>query len=332
MFKSKYIGLLLVLVLVAALQQPAGAQQPTAEPLKLTLVGGRTGGVWSIFSEGIAESIRKSNPGALVTVEPGSTSGNPGIVNQGRVPIGLAYSLTAYSAYRGTEPYEGKPSPNLRSVAAVMPNNFYQFCVNKKSGLTSIQDIKTKKFPLRVSVDDKGSTADLITREMFKAYGFSYKDIESWGGKIFYLSGEKTFEMMSDGRMDAMPDALPCPSGDILEASANQDLELLSFSDQAIKQVNEVLKLAKGVVPAGAYKFLKRDIPTISVPVILIANKDVPEDTIYKVAKSVYDNLAYLSTVHDAFKDVNKDTIAVVGGLSLHPGAVKFYKEKGFLK
>jgi TRAP transporter TAXI family solute receptor len=330
MFKSKYFGLLLVLTLVAALQEPAAAQQ--SKPLTLTLVGGRTGGVWSIFSEGIAESIRKSNPGAVVTVEPGSTSGNPGIVNQGRVPIGLAYALTAYSAFRGTEPYEGKPSPNLRSVAAVMPKNFYQFCVNKKSGLTSIQDIKTKKFPLRVSVDDKGSTADLITREMFKAYGFSYKDIESWGGKIFYLSGEKTFEMMSDGRMDAMPDALPCPSGDILEASANQDLDLLSFSDPAIKQVNEVLKLSKGLVPAGTYKFLKRDIPTISVPVILMTNKDVPEDTIYKVAKSVYDNLAYLSTVHDAFKDVNKDTIAVVGGLSLHPGAVKFYKEKGILK
>jgi TRAP transporter TAXI family solute receptor len=330
MSRSKVLYLLLVLMLIAALQQPAGAQQP--KPLNLTLVGGRTGGVWSVFSEGIAESIRKSNPGAIVTVEPGSTSGNPGLVNQGRIPLGLAYSLTAYAAFRGTEPYAGKPSPNLRAVAAVMPKNLYQFCVSKKSGLTSLTDIKTKKFALRVSVDDKGSLADLITREMFKAYGFSYQNIESWGGKIFYLSGDKTFEMMSDGRMDAMPDALPCPSGDILEASANQDLELLSFSDQAIKEVGEALRLSTGVVPAGTYKFLKRDIRTVSVPVILITNKDVPEDTIYRTAKSIYDNLAYLATVHDAFKDLNKDTIAVVGGLALHPGATKFYKEKGILK
>ncbi len=330
MTKSKYFGLLLVLMLVAALQEPAAAQQP--KPLNVTLIGGRTGGVWSIFSEGIAESIRKSNPGAVVTVEPGSTSGNPGLVNQGRVPLGLAYSLTAYAAYRGTEPYEGKPSPNLRAVAAVMPKNLYQFCVSKKSGLTSLADIKAKKYGLRVSVDDKGSLADIITREMFKAYGFSYQDIESWGGKIFYLAGDKTFEMMSDGRMDAMPDALPCPSGDILEAAANQDLDLLSFSDQALKQVSEALKLSMGVVPTGTYKFLKKDVRTVSVPVILITNKDVPEDTVYRVSKSVYDNLAYLATVHDAFKDLNKDTIAVVGGLSLHPGAIKFYKEKGILK
>jgi uncharacterized protein len=330
MAKSKYVGLLLVLTLVAALQEPAAAQQP--KPLNVTLIGGRTGGVWSVFSEGIAESIRKSNPGAVVTVEPGSTSGNPGLVNQGRVPLGLAYSLTAYAASRGTEPYAGKPSPNLRAVAAVMPKNLYQFCVSKKSGLTSLADIKSKKFALRVSVDDKGSLADLITREMFKAYGFSYQDIEGWGGKIFYLAGDKTFEMMSDGRMDAMPDALPCPSGDILEASANQDLELLSFSDQALKQVGDALKLSTSVVPSGVYKFLKRDVKTVSVPVILITNKDVPEDTIYRVSKGVYDNLAYLATVHDAFKDLNKDTIAVVGGLALHPGATKFYREKGILK
>ena len=330
MSKFKVLYLLLVLMLVAALQPPADAQQP--KPLNLTLVGGRTGGVWSVFSEGIAESIRKSNPGAIVTVEPGSTSGNPGLVNQGRIPLGLAYSLTAYAAFRGTEPYAGKPSPNLRAVAAVMPKNLYQFCVSKKSGLTNLTDIKTKKFPLRVSVDDKGSLADLITREMFKAYGFSYQNIEGWGGKIFYLSGDKTFEMMSDGRMDAMPDALPCPSGDILEASANQDLELLSFSEQALKEVGDALKLSTSVVPAGTYKFLKRDVRTVSVPVILITNKDVPEDTIYRVSKSLYDNFSYLATVHDAFKDLNKDTIAVVGGLALHQGAVKFYKERGILK
>jgi len=332
MFKSRYIGLLLALMMVFALQHPAAAQAAKGKPLNLTIIGGRTGGVWSVFSEGIAESIRKSNPGAIVTVEPGSTSGNPGIVNQGRIPVGLAFSLTAYSAYRGTEPYAGKPNPNLRAVAAVMPKNLYQFCVSKRSGLTSLADIKDKKFPLRISVDDKGSTADLVTREMFKAYGFSYKNIESWGGKIFYLSGEKTFEMMSDGRMDAMPDALPCPSGDILEASTNQELELLSFSDQAIDKVVDSMKLTKGVVPAGTYKFLKRDIPTVGVAVILITNKDVPEDTIYKTVKSVYENLAYLATVHDAFKDLNKDTIAAVGGLPLHPGAIKFYKEMGILK
>lgn len=303
-------------------QSAGGAQE---KQMNLTIVGGRAGGVWSVFTEGVAESVRKSNKDSIITVEPGSTTGNPGLVNQGKVQFGMAYSLTAYEAYQGIEPYDS-PNPNLRSVAVIIPQNLYQFTVSEKIGLNSIQEIKDKKFPLKISVDDKGSMADIITRAVFEAHGFSYQDIESWGGKVFNLDGGKSFEMMADGRMDAAPDALPAPSGDVLEASATQKLNTLTLSEDAINKVVDKLKMGKGVVPKGTYVFLDHDVPTVNTPVILLANKDVPDDEVYRVVKSIYSNVDYLHTVHESFKDLNKDNIANVGGVPLHPGAEKFLK------
>lgn len=329
------VSMLTLALLATGCGSQAGGSQSSKgteeKPMNLTILGGRAGGVWSVFTEGVAESIRKSNKGSIVTVEPGSTTGNPGLVNQGKVPFGMAYSLTAYEAYKGLEPYDSA-NPNLRSVAVIIPKNLYQFTVSEKTGLTSIQEIKDKKFPLKISVDDKGSMADIITRAVFKAHGFTYQDIESWGGKVFNLDGGKSYEMMADGRMDAAPDALPAPSGDILEASATQKLNILKLSDEAIAKVSEELKMGKGTVQKGTYKFLDYDVPTVNTPVILLVNKDVPDDEVYRVAKSIYSNFEYLYTVHESLKDLNKDNIADVGGVPLHPGAEKFLKEIGALK
>lgn len=342
--RVKWLAILLVTALAAAAfagcgggksggPEKGGAADGEQDnrPINTTIVGGRVGGVWSVFTEGVAETIRRTYPGSVVTVEPGSTTGNPGVVSEGRIPYGMAYAMTAYAALKGNEPFE-KAYPNLVAVSAIIPVNAYQFVVRKETGLNSIEDIKNKKYPLRISVDEKGSMADIITRAVFEAYGFGYKDIEAWGGKIFYLGGSKTFEMMSDGRMDAMPDALPIPSGDILEASATLNLKMLPLSEEAIAKVGEKLGMTKTTVPAGSYNFLDQDIPTANTQVVLITTEDRPEDEVYKVAKAIYSNLDYLYTVHKGFKDLNKDNIAIVGSLPLHPGAEKFFREIGALK
>jgi len=299
--------------------------------VKLTCVGGSVGGVWSIYTEGVSEVMRMGNPDYIINAEPGSTSANPGVVNDNKAQLGLAFGLTSYQAYKGMEPYK-QECKNLRAVAALIPKNVFQFVVSKKSNINSFEQVKNDEIPFKISVDSKGSPGDVVTEKVLNSYGITYKSIEKNGGKIFYLPGSKTFEMMGDGRMDGTGDCLPIPSGDILQASVTIDLKMLPLSEDVIKQVCEELGMSKGIVPSGTYNFLKKDIPSVNMPVILLTNIEQSEEVIYNLTKSLYENKEYLKNVAKGFADLNDKTIIEVNDVPFHPGAEKYFKEIGLLK
>jgi TRAP transporter TAXI family solute receptor len=302
-----------------------------ADPVRITVVGGSVGGSWSVFTEGAVEAMRKGNPDYQISAEPGSTTANPGMVNSGKAEMGLAFGLTSLQAVKGEGDFK-TPLSKLRAVCALIPNNAFQFIIRENAGITSFEQIKAKKFPLKVSVDSKGSTGDLLTSAVLNAYGITYADIEKWGGKIFYLSSGKTNEMMADNRMDGTGDCLSIPAGDIIEASTSIKLKMLPINDAAIKKVGAKYGMTKVVVPKGTYTFLDKDIPTINMPVILLVNADMPDDVVYNLAKSLHNNVAYLKNVAKGYAALNDKTIVVVNNVPFHPGAAKYFKEAKLLK
>lgn len=302
-----------------------------SETLNTTIVGGRVGGSWSIFTEGIAESIRREQDGALVTVEPGGIVENPLTVATNRVSYGVSYAMTAYAAYSGIEPYR-EPYEAIRAVSVIIPANFYQFITRDDVDFTSLEEIAEKQIPLRLAVDEKGSAGEIITRNIFKEYGITYDDIISWGGSVDYLGDSQTFELMADKRIDATGDAITVPSGSVIEATATNDLKLLGFNHEIIRSVSESLGMQAGTIEAGSYDFLDKDIQSLYTPAILITNKDVPEEEVYFITKAIYENLEYLSTVHKQFEELTLKGMVDVGKVPLHPGAERFFKEKGLME
>jgi len=276
--------------------------------VKLTCVGGSVGGVWSIYTEGVSEVMRMGNPDYIINAEPGSTSANPGVVNDNKAQLGLAFGLTSYQAYKGMEPYK-QECKNLRAVAALIPKNVFQFVVSKKSNINSFEQVKNDEIPFKISVDSKGSPGDVVTEKVLNSYGITYKSIEKNGGKIFYL-----------------------PGSNILQASVTIDLKMLPLSEDVIKQVCEELGMSKGIVPSGTYNFLKKDIPSVNMPVILLTNIEQSEEVIYNLTKSLYENKEYLKNVAKGFADLNDKTIIEVNDVPFHPGAEKYFKEIGLLK
>ncbi|WP_087972118.1 TAXI family TRAP transporter solute-binding subunit [Oceanobacillus rekensis] len=307
------------------------AGSDSEESLETTIIGGRTGGAWSVFAEGIAESYRRENDGTIITVEPGSIVENPPTVGSGVIPFGLSYSMTSYAAYTGEEPYT-EAYQNLRAVSVVIPANYYQFLVSAGKPYESIAEIAQQQAPIRLAVDQQGSAGEMMTRAILQEYGVTYEDIDSWGGSVNFLSGSKTFEMMADNRIDATGDAVSAPSGDIIEASTTMKMNMLSLDQKTIQEVSKKLGMEPGIIEAGTYSFLKEDVDTISTPAILITHKDVPVDEVYQMTKSIYENLDYLGNVHEEFKKLTEDKMMDVGNVPLHPGAQKFFQEKGLLE
>ena len=327
-----FLVLMSSLLLLAGCRNEAGAaSEDSTDPIKTTIIGGRTGGAWSVFTEGIAESIRRENESSIITVEPGGIVENPASVGTNIVPYGLTYAMTAYAAFSGTEPYK-EAYKDIRAVSVVIPANYYQLIARADVNYQTLGEVIENKAPIRLAVDQKGSAGEIITRTILQEYGVTYEDIASWGGSVDHLDGSKTFELMADNRINATGDAVSVPSSDILEASVTNDLKFLSLDQGVIKAVSENLGMEAGTIPANSYKFLKQDMDTVYTPAILIVHKDVSEEDVYRVTKSIYDNFDYLATVHKEFKNLSGLNMTNVGKVPLHPGAEKFFIERGLLQ
>lgn len=303
----------------------------TAISDSLTIYGGSVGGVWSLFTEGISEAVRREYQGTFISAMPGTVAGNPILVDQEKADFAIAESLTARFASEGHAPFE-KKHENIRAVAAIIPENTFQMVAPKKAKFNSIQDIINDKQGIRYSAGEKGALGDIISASIFEAYGLTYEDIEANGGEINFLSGGKTFELMQDSRIDSLGKMVPIPASDIMEAAASIDLKLVEIGQPAIDYLVETYAVDPYTIKAGSYDFQTEDYLTINTPTILITYESMSEEVVYQVTRSIYNQLDYLENVHNGFQAVNDDTIIEVGGLELHPGAKKFFKEQGLIK
>lgn len=324
------LSFLVIIIFVSACGGKDSLNKPTSTE-QLTINGGSVGGVWSVFTEGLAEAVRKEYPGTMISAVPGTVAGNPVLVDQGKVEFAISESLTALFALRGSYPFT-EEHKDLTAVAAIIPENVFQFVSPSSLSVDSVEEIAKGNIPFTYSPGEKDALGDIISKSIFEAYKVTYDDLIENKGEVNFLSGGKSFELMRDGRLDGLGKMVPIPAGDIMEASATIDLKLIDIGEQAIQYVTSKYPVTRYTIPAGSYDFQKEDYETINTPTILIANKNLAEDTVYKMAKSIYGQLDYLKNVHKGFRAVDDQTILELGGVPLHPGAEKFFKEIGLLK
>ena len=172
-----------------------------ADTRNLTILGGGSGGLWAIISEGVGETLRRSMPNVRVTTEPGKDGPNQVMTSRGEVQFALATDVLTLKAIKGEAPFKGRKLDNLRLVAVMNPINALQFFVDAKTGAKSIQDIKDKKIPLRITVNRQGTLIDVATEELLKTYGITYSDIAKWGGKVHKIPGPEATDLWDAGHL-----------------------------------------------------------------------------------------------------------------------------------
>ncbi|GAB7389125.1 TAXI family TRAP transporter solute-binding subunit [Bacillaceae bacterium] len=313
-----------------AREQKQASNQGSGEALKVTIVGGAAGGLWSSIGEGIGETMKRAYSGTTFTYQPGQDGANVITVTTGQAEFGIVSAPAAKWAYEGEPPYPSKIE-KVRTVAFLhtMP---YHFTVTEDSGIDSIEQIVKEKIPFVAAVNTKDSPMEITNRMVFMSYGTSYEQIEKNGGKIHFIAISKANDLIKDNKAHGSLSPLPTPAGSLIELNTSKPIKLLPLSEKAIKMLEDTVGAKPYTIKAGTYPFLKTDIPTATVDTILITSADVPEDVVYKVTKAMYEQLDYLYTVHKSFEAVTKETIADVTGAPLHPGAEKFYREAGILK
>ena len=285
------------------------------------------GGVWDMVGAGVAETIMKSNDKCYVTVVPGGGVSDVTVVANQEAELGLTHNVVAQAGTLGIDPFD-VVYDNVVSVCALYPSMF-QF-ITAKGYAASIKEIVDNKMPIRIAVGDPGSTGELGTSRMFAAYGASYEDIESWGGKVYYKDMSEASTMLGDGLIDAMTLWTLAPAGPVQEVSVNKDVTLLPIDAEIVDKLNADYGYSKLSIAKDAYAFLEGDIATIGSKVVIITNTQQSEADIYNVVRSMAENIDYIKSIHSNLSSLSVEEMALTDN-ELHPGAAKYYKEIGVL-
>jgi TRAP transporter TAXI family solute receptor len=289
-----------------------------------------TGGVTGVYYPAGGAICRlvnrgRSEHGLRCSAE--STGGsiyNLNTLQAGELDFGVVQSDWQYHAYNGSSEFSDKPFENVRAVFSLHPEPF-TVMVQADSDIQNFEDIKGK----RVNVGNPGSGQRATMEVLMDALGWTMDD--------FALATElKPAEMaqaLCDGNIDVMIYTVGHPAAAIQEAVNSCDVRLINVTGEAIEKLvedNPYYRIA--TVPGGMYKGTDAEITTFGVGATVVSSADVPDDVVYVTTKAVFDNLDQFKQLHPAFQ-VLKEEEMIKDGLSapLHPGAERYYKERGWM-
>ena len=158
-----------------------------AEKTRLTAVSGPVSGGWYLGVGLVAKAFTDANPNYEVTMLPGNSTSNVIQLQQKKADLSIGMHTMNMAAIKGTAPYK-KAFPNIAAYANLNDTARFHFVVTKKSGITSIAQLRDSKMPVRLAYGAVGGSGEVFCGWIFESYGFTYKDIQSWGGKLYSLS------------------------------------------------------------------------------------------------------------------------------------------------
>ena len=294
----------------------------------MTVVGASPGGAWSAIGEAVTDELRRGIPGSAFTLEPGQDGANAALVQSGRVEMGLVHSSIALAALDGTSPFDEK-NPDVRAITLLYADAPFHFVVDRRAGMESFGQLRDEGLPVRVSVNTRGSLMELATRTVLDEYGVTYQALREQGGAVYFYPFTASYEAMHRGRLDAIGATVQVPSGHAVEASRNLDLDILDLDPDIIERVNQRLGTDPDTIPSGSYPFLDHDVPTFAGRVILITSASVPDEQVYEITRVLHDRLEAVRRAHRSLTALTPETMPDVGGVPIHPGALRLYRDIG---
>ena len=316
-------------ILAAVFVLALGASGAFAQTYSAT-VGG-LGGVWYTMFTGVAELVKEKDPGVIIRVVPGGGLIAVQKVGEGASEFGFGFPWTVADAVAGREPFKAA-LPDVRGAMSGFGSSYLQFVVDKRFGATSMDDIFMKKMPIRIAVDRVGTTDELALRRVMGFYKMTYDDLAKAGGKVSHAGYNDQATLFKDRQVDAMFQNIAVPSSSVLEAKVGRDIMLLGFPSDVMEYMYKTYAFVKGEIPAGAYGLTDKPLPAPESPTMMTANSKLAADVVYRVVKVVGENPDRVRKIHDSLKAFDPTNGWKDLGAPLHPGAEKYYREKGWMK
>lgn len=282
---------------------------------------GGTGGVYYPYGGGVAEIWTKYVEGVQAVAEvTGASVENTKLCHKGETLFGAIMSDVAFQAYNGVDKFEGTPQ-KIRGMFVMYPN-FFHVVALKKLGIKSVEDIKGKKVSVGAPASGTEFMASLILEG---ALGIPYDTFN-----VFRLSFTENANALKDGTVDVGIWAVAPPTSSIMDLATTHDVDVIPFTDAQIQKITDKYPFYSGFnLPANTYKGQDKDVLMPTVWNTFICNADVDEKLVYDLTKAVFEHQDYLMKIHPFAEYTTPENAAKHSVIPLHPGAVKYLKEKG---
>ena len=286
---------------------------------------GGTGGTYYPLGGMLAQLI--SNTAELPDTRLSATAetGNASVANAqllGRSEIESAFAAADIldAAYHGKNQFEGEAVTNLRAIGALYPETV-QLVVRADSGIETFADLKGKS----VSSGAPGSGQWQLLGDLLEAHGLTREDVSE-----DYSSFSQSVDKIKDGNLDASLITAGLPTSSVTDLANGHDIRVVPLNGPAIAKLQESQPYyANSVIPAGSYKGVEADVETLAVRAIWATHEGVDEAIVYAVTKALYENTETLGNVHPMGKQISLDKALESVSIPVHPGAEKYYAEKG---
>ncbi len=249
---------------------------------------------------------------------------NIGQIRAGELDFAIAQSDWQYHAYYGTSKFEGKRFKNLRALFSVHPEPF-QILVGGLSGIQSWDGLQGK----RVNIGNPGSGQRSTMEVLMKIHNTSKDDFQ----QTTELTSSEQSQALCDGKIDAFGYTVGVPNAGVAQATDGCGAKIISLTTAPIEKLVEKRPYYTfTTIPKGTYKTTKSDVRTFGPKATLVASRRTSDVTVYEVVRAVFENLEDFKKLHPSFKRLDPKTM-ITEGLSapLHKGAIKYYKEKGWM-
>ncbi|HMX15385.1 MAG TPA: TAXI family TRAP transporter solute-binding subunit [Rhodocyclaceae bacterium] len=290
----------------------------------INVLTGGTSGVYYPLGVALSQIYGKAIPGAKASVQATKASAeNLNLLQAGRGEIAFSLGDALNEAWKGNEEAGFKaPLKKLRTVAAIYPN-YIQIVANADSGIRTLADLKGK----RVAVGAPKSGTELNARDIFRGAGLSYKDL----GKVEYLPFGESVELIKNRQLDATLISAGLGVAAVRDLATAVKIVIVPISPDVVAKIGESA-YQSATIPANTYGGQAEAVQTVAVQNFLVTHEGVPAETVYRMTKSMFDNLDAMVAAHAAAKSITRDGAAKQPPVPLHPGAEKFYRETGLLK
>ncbi|MEO7246119.1 MAG: TAXI family TRAP transporter solute-binding subunit [Rubrivivax sp.] len=302
-----------------ALFAPLAAQ---AQQFVNILTGG-TSGVYYPLGVALGKIYADKIPGVRTQVQSTKASvENLNLLQTGRGEIALALGDSVKSAWEGEEEVGfPKKLDKLRGIAAVYPN-VIQIVASQGSGVKTFADLKGKS----LSVGAPKSGTEVNARRIFEAMGLSYKDL----GKTEYLPFGESVELIKNRQLDATLQSAGLGVASIRDLASSVPITIVAVPAEVATKLGP--PFVATTIPANTYQGQTADVPTLAVVNFLVTHAGVPDEVVYQMTKQLFENLDSMVAAHKAATAIKLELAQTGMPLPLHPGAARYYREKGLLK
>lgn len=304
-----------------ALALGLGSVNAKAQEFINVLTGG-TSGVYYPLGVALAKIYSDNMEGVQTQVQSTKASvENLNLLQQGRGEIALALGDSVMAAWAGNQE-AGFPQKldKIRAIAAVYPN-YVQIVASKESGITDLAGLKGKS----LSVGAPASGTELNARAIFAAAGMSYEDL----GKVEYLPFAESVELIKNRQLDATLQSAGLGVASIKDLAISLPTNVVAVPAEIAESMGAPFIAA--TIPAGTYEGQSEDVATVAITNILVTHDGVSDEVAYQMTKLLFENLDEMVAAHAAAKAITAENGPKGLPIPLHPGAERYYKEKGLM-